>query len=215
MPNPDIPDSNPNPSPSPSPNPNSKQQKCHYHHGEWKGTDYCKVGYPRPLFNRSTCEKGETPWKQPGGADFLDPNPHPELEPADFYLEPETERYIYRTDVEEDQRLSTYVPLMLLAWGANMNVQYCTTSGFLSYIAKCSFRHSPTALTRHHTPHARPPDASPPSRTADVTKPEPSALLPDSEALRLREKQEGASAAVRFLTGRVIGAFPEPSPYLS
>ena len=40
-----------------------------------------------------------------------------------------------------------------------------------------------------------------------MTKPEPSALLPDSDALRLREKLEGASAAVRFLTGRVIGAY--------
>ena len=124
-------------------------------HVRW--LDYCKVGYPQQLFNRSTCEKGETPWKQPGGADFLDPNPHPELEPADYYLEPESERYIYRTDVEEDQRLSTYVPLMLLAWGANMNVQYCTTSGFLSYIAKCAFRHAPAPFPSRHTCHACPP----------------------------------------------------------
>ena len=97
------------------------QRKCHYHQGAWKGDAFCKVGYPRPLFNRATCEQGKTPWKQPGREDFLDANPHPELEPADCYLAPETERYIYRTDMEEDRRLSTYVPLMLLAWGANMN----------------------------------------------------------------------------------------------
>lgn len=46
-----------------------------------------------------------------------------------------------------------------------------------------------------------------------MTKPEPYALLPDSEALRLREKLEGASAQVRFLTGRVVGA-PEAVFYL-
>ena len=127
------------------------QRKCHYHQGEWKGDAFCKVGYPRPLFNRATCEQGKTPWKQPGHDDFLDPNPHPELEPADYYLVPETERYIYQTDVEEDRRLSTYVPLMLLAWGANMNAQYCTTSGFLSYIAKCAPRPSPHASSKRAT----------------------------------------------------------------
>ena len=48
----------------------------------------------------------------------------------------ETDRYIYRTTHTEDQRLSTYVPVWLLAWGANMNIQYCTTAGFLNYISK-------------------------------------------------------------------------------
>jgi len=38
-------------------------------------------------------------------------------------------------------------------------------------------------------------------------------VLPDSEALRLREKLANASATVRFLTGRVIGA-PEAVFYL-
>ena len=43
-----------------------------------------------------------------------------------------------------------------------------------------------------------------------MTKPEPSALLPDSDALRLREN---ASPQVRFLTARVVGA-PEVVFYL-
>ena len=46
-----------------------------------------------------------------------------------------TDRYEIRSDQPEDQRLSPYVPLWLLAWGASMNVQYCTGAGFLSYIA--------------------------------------------------------------------------------
>ena len=87
-----------------------------------------------------TCEAGKTPWHfvDPARGDECEIGPHDELEPAAYYLEPESERYIYRTDEEEDQRLSTFVPLWLLAWGANMNVQYCTTAGFLSYIAKCA-----------------------------------------------------------------------------
>ena len=62
----------------------------------------------------------------------------------------------------EDDRLSPYVPLWLLATGASMNVQYCTTAGFLSYIAKY------------------------------VTKPEPHGVITDTAGLRQRGNNESA-----------------------
>ena len=88
--------------------------------------DYCKYLYPRPLSE------------------------------AAFQLSAETNRYEYRTLQAEDQWLSPYVPLWLLATGASMNMQYCTTAGFLSYIAKY------------------------------VCKPEPHGIIGDSGALRAR-----------------------------
>jgi len=51
-------------------------------------------------------------------------------------LNVETDRYEYRCTEEEDSRLSPYVPLWSLAWGAAMNIQRCTGPAFLSYIAK-------------------------------------------------------------------------------
>ena len=57
-------------------------------------------------------------------------------EPKAYGLCEVTDRYKYRTEHEEDRRLSPYIPLWLLGWGANMNIQYCTTASFLSYIAK-------------------------------------------------------------------------------
>lgn len=52
-------------------------------------------------------------------------------------LDPATDRYTYEMRVPaDDDRLSPYVPLWLLAWGASINVQFCTSAGFLNYIAK-------------------------------------------------------------------------------
>ena len=51
-------------------------------------------------------------------------------------LDVETDRYEYRCSEEEDSRLSPYVPLWSLAWGAAMNIQRCTGPAFLSYISK-------------------------------------------------------------------------------
>ena len=100
--------------------------KCKVKNGE--RIEYCKYLYPRPL-----CD--------PVGG---------------YQLSAETNRYEYRTLQAEDQWLSPYVPLWLLATGASMNMQYCTTAGFLSYISKY------------------------------VCKPEPHDIIGDSDALRLR-----------------------------
>ena len=70
-----------------------------------------------------------------------------------------TGRHEYEAVEPEDQKISPYVPEWLLAWGANMNVQYLTNTAFLSYIAKY------------------------------VAKPEPSGLVVDTEALRARDRQ--------------------------
>ena len=48
----------------------------------------------------------------------------------------ETDRNLYECRYPEDERLSPYVPLWLLAWGANMNVQLMDHDRFLAYIAK-------------------------------------------------------------------------------
>ena len=56
-------------------------------------------------------------------------------------LNAETDRYEYRTELAEDQRLSPYIPLWSLAWGANMNIQYCTAAGFLGYISTNRIHH--------------------------------------------------------------------------
>ena len=70
-------------------------------------THECKYGYPRPL--------------------HLDKNPS---------RDEETDRNLYECRYPEDERLSPYVPLWLLAWGANMNVQLMDHDRFLAYIAK-------------------------------------------------------------------------------
>jgi hypothetical protein len=54
----------------------------------------------------------------------------------------DTDRYIYRCEHEEDRRLSPYVAEWLLAWGASINVQWCTGAAFLSYISKCALHTS-------------------------------------------------------------------------
>ena len=51
-------------------------------------------------------------------------------------LNADTNRYNYKCSLPEDTRLSPYVPLWALAWGAGMNIQRCTDAGFLSYISK-------------------------------------------------------------------------------
>ena len=85
-----------------------------------------------------------------------------------------TDRWDQECFEEEDGRLSPYVTEWLLASGASMNIQFCTTAGFLSYIAKY------------------------------ITKPEPYGTLADNAALR--ERDGNASAQVRFLQARVVGA---------
>jgi len=73
----------------------------------------------------------------------------------------DTKRYEYTCLEKEDQRISPYVTLWLLAWGANVNVQYVTSAAFLGYIAKY------------------------------VTKAEPHGLIGDTDALRKRENISG------------------------
>ena len=63
---------------------------------------------------------------------------------------PGNDRWDQECFEEEDTQLSTYVPLWLLALGACMNIQYCTTSGFLSYIAKYISKPEPYG-TLYHT----------------------------------------------------------------
>ena len=95
--------------------------------------DHCKYLYPRPIY-----AQGSTVF------------------PA---YNSSTDRYNQACFEPEDARLSPYVPLWLLAWGGSMNIQYCTGSGFLSYIAKY------------------------------ICKPEPHGALYDNAELRQREKE--------------------------
>ena len=44
---------------------------------------------------------------------------------SELVLNDETKKYEYPCIEEEDTRISPYVPLWLLAWGANINVQFC------------------------------------------------------------------------------------------
>ena len=48
-----------------------------------------------------------------------------------------------------DTRLSPYVPEWLFSWGANMNIQLCKTSGFISYIAKYITKPEPYGIVRN------------------------------------------------------------------
>ena len=84
--------------------------------------------------------------------------------------------------MEEERRLSTYVPLMLLAWGANMNAPpaSCPTT---SQNVRPAPR--PTQELEASGPGSGPPDAIACPQSVDVTKPEPLAMLPNSEALRV------------------------------
>ena len=100
--------------------------------------NYCKVGYPRPIWEAADLARGVM-----------------------VRLNDESQRYEYRTEKKEDERLSPYVPLWSLAWGANMNIQFCTAAGFLGYISKY------------------------------VPKPEPSGLVEDTPEMREREGRDG------------------------
>ena len=82
----------------------------------------CKYGYPR----RSNCERGTT-----GCA-----------------INPATGRYEYDCEYDEDVRLSPYVAEWLLAWGASMNIQRCTGTGFLDYTSKYAVHKARTLQTR-------------------------------------------------------------------
>jgi hypothetical protein len=112
--------------------------KCHRTTAEGGecSTD-CKYGYPRRVWAR----------------DELQPGADGELVYAK--IDKQTDRYQYRTELPEDERLSPYVPEWLLAWGASINVQRCTGSVFMHYVAKCARScHTPTI---HTTLHPQPP----------------------------------------------------------
>ena len=106
------------------------------------GQPFCKGGYPRRLWTeaqlRERDHRGELKRVQ---------------------LDEQGERYEYRAELEEDVRISPYVPLWLLAWGANMNIQFMTATSFLSYISKY------------------------------VPKPEPSTRVEDTAELRARDNR--------------------------
>ena len=92
--------------------------KCHKKMGE--ACKDCKYGYPR----RSNRERGTT----------------------GLAIDPATGRYEYDCEYEEDQRLSPYVSEWLLAWGASMNIQRCTGTGFMDYTSKCAPRSKTTLV---------------------------------------------------------------------
>lgn len=84
--------------------------KCFQSRGE--KCDECKYGYPR----RSNSERKTT----------------------GCVINPASGRYEYNCEYDEDQRLSPYVAEWLLAWGASMNIQRCTGTGFMDYTSKCA-----------------------------------------------------------------------------
>ena len=51
-------------------------------------------------------------------------------------INPTSGRYEYDCEYEEDTRISPYVAEWLLAWGASMNIQRCTGTGFMDYTSK-------------------------------------------------------------------------------
>ena len=71
----------------------------------------------------------------------------------------EADRYEYSCEAEEDVRISPYVPIWTLAWGAGSNIQRCSGATFLGYISKY------------------------------ITKPEPYGSVADTDELRAREKE--------------------------
>jgi hypothetical protein len=79
-------------------------------------TESCKYGYPRRLWSNDELAVA-------GPAAYAK-------------VDPQTNRYEYRTVRKEDQRLSPYVAEWLLAWGASMNIQRCTGAAFMHYTAK-------------------------------------------------------------------------------
>jgi len=126
------------------------QEGCRWRHGQRVGDGFCKTGYPRKIWTAEQIAE-----RHPDD----DPHVHLRGQPMRVRLNTEIDRYEYLTVLKEDERLSTYVPLWSLAWGANMNIQYCTAAGFLSYISKY------------------------------VPKPEPSGAVADNEVLRDRENR--------------------------
>ena len=109
-------------------------EKCHWKNKKRQGDDFCKYLYPH-----ARCPASESP-----------------------RLNLDTQRYQYTCLEKEDEIISPYIPEWLLAWGAQMNIQYCTGAGFLSYIAKY------------------------------ITKAEPHAMINDNEDLRRRENMPAA-----------------------
>jgi hypothetical protein len=126
------------------------EPKCMFKNG--KRLDSCRYGYPREIFTDEDIRRDDD------GAPLLNDEGMSDQIMYKFGSQQE-DRYVYRADLEEDQRLSPYVPLWLLATGASMNIQFCTTAGFLSYIAKY------------------------------VCKAEPHQVICDSEALRERNEE--------------------------
>jgi hypothetical protein len=118
-------------------------QGCHWRHGQYIGDTFCKGGYPRSIWTAD-----ELAERHPRD----DEHAHLRNQLRRVRLNTTTDRYEYRAELKEDERLSTYIPLWIAAWGANMNIQFCTAAGFLGYISKY------------------------------VPKPEPSAAVADTEA---------------------------------
>ena len=123
------------------------QEGCHWKHGKRidtraDGEPFCKGGYPRRLWSEVQLSERDHRGKL-----------------KRVQLDEQGERYEYRAELEEDLRISPYVPLWLLAWGANMNIQFMTATSFLSYISKY------------------------------VPKPEPSTRVEDTAELRARDNR--------------------------
>ena len=83
-----------------------------------------------------------------------EPNRYREGSPLRLRKNEEEDRYEYRIECEEDARISPYIPEWLLVWGANMNIQYCTSGGFLSYISKYVCKPEPSGLVPDMDSHA-------------------------------------------------------------
>jgi len=159
------------------------QDGCHYRHGEFVSDTFCKSGYPHEIWSEA-----ELAVRVDASGNVIDPDREPnryrEGSPLRLRKNEEEDRYEYRIECEEDARISPYIPEWLLVWGANMNIQYCTSGGFLSYISKY------------------------------VCKPEPSGLVPDTDSLRERQNRRqtrflnarlvGAPEAIAHLLGYVL-----------
>ena len=171
------------------------REKCHWKRGKRIGDDFCKYLYPHALYDgderyrHAVCGIAHLASAEcPGAADVTNVS----------------DRYVYKCYLEEDRRLSPYIPVWLLAWGASMNIQYCTGPGAARTSNKCLpvpmlmlVRIAVLSCSRA-------------LRSAGflkyiakyVTKPEPYGQMHDTDDVRLRDNELTHSAQV-----------PPSSPY--
>jgi hypothetical protein len=147
-------------------------------HSKGAACNECKYGCPRRR-NYTVNSEGKPPRNTEG-----------------CQIDPKTGRYEYDCVHEEDERISPYVAEWLLAWGASMNIQRCTGTGFMNYTSKCVHISIRTvapmkrALTPVYDVCCR-----------YVPKAEPHGFFKDTPELRERK---GMGSQVHFLNARVV-----------